>query len=284
MIAALAGGAAALAAFVARERRTPSPMLPLDLFRSRTFAGANLLTLLLYAALGGAFFFVPLNLVQVQGFSAAAAGAAILPFIAIMASLSRWAGGLVDRWGPRPPLVVGPLVAAAGFALLALPGVGAGYWTTFFPAIAVLGLGMAIAVAPLTATVMGAVEADRAGLASGVNNAVSRLASLLAIAALGPVMLAAFSAGLDRRLASLDLPAPARAELAAERLRLAAAEPPAGLPPATARAVEAAIDQAFVDGFRVVMWIAATLAVLAALAAAWLVERRRRPAGPTGPA
>ena len=190
----LAGGAlglAAVAAFVLVERRSGAPMLPLGLFRSRNFSGANLLTLLLYAALGGGLFFFPLNLIELQGYSATAAGASLVPFVVIMFVLSRWAGRLVDRFGSRLPLIVGPAIAACGFALFALPGRGGSYWTTFLPAVVVLGFGMTITVAPLTTTVMNAVAQDQAGLASGVNNAVSRTAALLAIALFGVVMSAA---------------------------------------------------------------------------------------------
>jgi EmrB/QacA subfamily drug resistance transporter len=270
VLGALAVGLTGLGLFVLREARAEAPMMPLDLFRSRTFSGANLLTLLLYAALGGAFFYVPFNLIQVQGYSATAAGAAMLPLIAIMFLLSRWAGGLVQAYGPKPPLVVGPIVAATGFALFARPGIGESYWTTFFPAIVVLGVGMATSVAPLTTTVMGAVEQRHSGLASGINNAVSRTAGLLAIALLSLVIVAAFNGGLDERLAGIQLPAETRAEFEMERTKLAGADVPAGLEGDTRAALERAIDEAYVGGFRLVMLVSAGLALAAALSA-WLL-------------
>ncbi|MGH9831201.1 MAG: MFS transporter, partial [Blastocatellia bacterium] len=207
VIASLAGGGFFLTAFFIVESRVQSPMLPLPIFRSRTFSGTNLQTFLLYAALGGALFFLPLNLIQVQGYSATAAGAAFLPFILIIFLLSRWSGGLVARIGARLPLVVGPLISAVGFALLALPGVRTTYWTGFFPGMVALGFGMAVSVAPLTTTIMNSVDADQSGIASGINNAVSRTAGLIAVAALGILMLQGFGRSLDRRLTALKLPA-----------------------------------------------------------------------------
>ena len=197
VLVSLALGVAALVAFVFVEGRVEEPMMPLSLFRSRNFAGANLLTLFLYAALGGSLYYLPFNLIQVHGYSATAAGSAFLPFVLITFVLSRWAGGLVTRYGAKLPLVIGPTITAAGFVLFALPGTEGSYWTTFFPAVVVMGLGMALVIAPLTTTALTSVSGRHAGLASGVNNAVSRTASLLCIPVLGIFVFMTFSTQLD---------------------------------------------------------------------------------------
>jgi len=273
-------GLGGLAGFLWVESRARAPMMPLSLFRSRTFAGTNLLTFWLYAALGGSLFFLPFNLIQVQGYSATAAGAALLPFVLLMFFLSRWSGGLVDRYGARLPLIVGPAIAAVGFALFAVLDRG-GYWKSFFPAMVILGLGMAISVAPLTTTVMGSVEKRHAGIASGINNAVSRGAGLLAIAALGILMSALFGRALEHRLGPLDLPSEVQQAIVEQRKELAALEIPESLPGPMRTRLRSAVKGAFGSGFRGVMLTAAGLATLASISAAGLIAQSK-PRGAAG--
>jgi len=272
---ALVVGVAGLIAFARVEARVAAPMLPLTLFKSHDFSGANVLTLLLYAALGGGLYFLPLNLIQIQGYGATSAGAAMLPFIAIMFALSGWAGGLVDRVGARMPLIVGPLIAAAGFGLLAMQADGGSYWRDVFPGVCVLGLGMAVTVAPLTTTVMNAVEPGLAGAASGVNNAVSRAGGLIAVAAFGIVMATAFDAELLARLAGLQITQEVSASLAAQRDKLGGMTVPAGIDDATGAQIRAAIAAAFVAGYRQVLIGCVALSLASALSAWWMIDRRR---------
>lgn len=281
VLAAFVVAAVLLVTFLIFEVRVRNPMLPLALFRSRTFAGANLLTFLLYGALGGTLFFLPLNLIQVQHYSATAAGAALFPFILIIFLLSRWAGSLVEKYGPKIPLIVGPLIAGLGFALFAVPGVGGSYWQTFFPATVVLGIGMAVSVAPLTTTVMSSVPQNHVGIASGVNNAVSRAAGLLAIAVLGIVMLHAFNHVLDQRLFDWKLPSSAWQSLETQRTRLAAISLPEDLDASPRQAIVRAIDESFVHAFRFVMAIGASLAVAGAIVALGLIGGAARQARST---
>jgi EmrB/QacA subfamily drug resistance transporter len=276
VVGALVTGAVSLAAFVVVEGRRYEPMMPLELFRSRNFTGANLFTLLFYFALGGTLFFLPFNLIQVQGYSATAAGAAILPAILIMSLLSRYVGGLTDRYGARLPLVIGPSIAAVGFVLFTVPGVQSGsYWTSFFPATVVLGLGLSAQASAVTTVALNSVEARRSGLASAINNAFAQTAGLLAIAVLGVLMFMVFSGSLDSRLEALDLPPEARQQLEEEKIQLAAAKVPEGLDNASGTAVERAIDEAFVAGYRVVMLVAAGMALASALSAALLIEGKQ---------
>jgi len=265
VVAAAVLGVAALAGFVAVERWSRVPMVSLKLFRSRNFLGANLLTLLLYASLGGLMFFFPLDLIQIQHYTATQAGAAFLPFVVIMFGLSRWAGGLVARYGSRIPLTIGPVVAACGIALFAIVPQGGSYWATFFPAVVVMGLGMAISVAPLTTTVMNAVPESESGVASGINNAVSRLAALLAVAVFGAVLVTVFNHSLDLAVDPMKLMPDVRAQIDSARPLLAAAHNSNPI-------VQGAITESFVSGYRAVIWIATGLASLSAVAAWLLIE------------
>jgi EmrB/QacA subfamily drug resistance transporter len=269
-----AGGVVVLAAFW-RVEHSPSAMLPIDLFDSREFLGVNLLTLLLYAALGSAMFFLPFNLIGVQGYSPTAAGAALLPFVAIMFVLSRWSGGLLDRYGARLPLMVGPLVTAVGYVLFAVPGVGGTYVSTFLAPTVVMGVGMAISVAPLTTVVMSSVPPERTGVASAVNNTVARTASLLAIALAGILLAAVFAGRFDAGLAADGVPEPLRGNLWAQRSKLLAIDLSI-VPPSIRASVQSILDDAFVRGFRAVMLGAAALAVGGALISAWSMPAARR--------
>ena len=284
ILISLGGGITTTIVFLIYEARNGNPMLPLRLFRSRNFTGANLLTLFLYTALSGALFFLPLNLIQVQGYTATAAGAALLPFVLIMFLLSRWSGGLVKRYGAKHPLVIGPIIAAAGFALFMLPGVerDGSYWKTFFPAVVVLGLGMAVSVAPLTTTVMSSVKQNRAGTASGINNAVSRTAGLLAVAVLGIVMLQTFNTQLNRHLQTLEIAPDVKQVVDAQRTKLAGVEIPANAPGELRQSLKGAVDDSFLAGYRRVMVVSMSLALLSALSAWLLIDGKRQSARARG--
>jgi EmrB/QacA subfamily drug resistance transporter len=283
VLAAVLAGALVLAAFVAVEARAPNAMTPLAIFKSRDFVAANLLTLFLYFALGGMLFFLPFELIRVHGYAASAAGAALLPLSLVMGSLSSLAGRIGDRFGPRLPLTLGPLLAAAGFVALAWAGgtgaggTGAGgtgdYWRGFLPATLVLACGMVLSVAPLTTTVMNAVDPGHAGTASGINNAVARIAGLLAVAVLSLVFLARFDAAIDRRIAASSVPDAPR--------------PPAGegltIRPEGTGALAEAQRAALNDAFVAVMLSVAGCAAAGGATAGLLLRRPRRAKPGTSP-
>ncbi|NDJ77589.1 MAG: MFS transporter [Chloroflexi bacterium] len=276
---ALAASVVAFPVFILRESRTPHPMVNLNLFRSRTFSGANGITALLYGALSGGLLFLPLNLIQAQGYDAATAGLTFIPFSIMLAILSPWAGGLVDRYGPRLLLTIGPSIVGLSYFALALPGLTDGfadYWLTYFPGVLGIGIGMGLTVAPLTTSVMGAAPTAQSGVASGVNNAVARSAQALSTAIFGALALVAFSFLLENASEDIVLASDARDQLADEANDLGNAEPPDGLAPATEAAVERAIDEAFVDTFRLTVIGAGIMCLLSGALAA--VVLRKEPA------
>lgn len=264
---ALILGALLLIAFLVREGRTRYPMLPLGLFGSIRFSSVNLLTFLLYFALTGALFLLPFLMIDVLGYSASASGLAFLPLTLPMAFLSRWAGGITDRFSPRVPLVAGPALAAAGYFLLAARATSSGpFWTTLLPGLLLVGLGMTIAVPPLTSVVLGAVDEQRAGVASSVNNAAARLASLVAIAVVGGLAVVEFRGSLESRLSASPLPATVQASILARSDALSALTPGPETPRPQRGLVEDAVDGAFSSAFE----RAVGLTALAALGAAGL--------------
>jgi EmrB/QacA subfamily drug resistance transporter len=260
VVAALAAGLGLLTAFLRMEASVAAPMLPLELFRSKTFAGSNLLTALLYFALGGTFFFLPFDLIGAQGYSALQAGTALLPFSLVMGGFSRFAGRLADRTGPRAPLAIGAGIAGAGLLAISVIPLGTHYARGLLPALLVLATGMTLAVGPLTATVMGSVESRHVGVASGVNNAVARVAGLLAIAVLGILLSAVFTSSIE------DV-APAREA----RALLAATMAGESLPGSEL------LRQRFHAALGSVFAVAGACALLAALTALLTIERVPRP-------
>ena len=265
VLGSLVGGLACLIFFVRVEMKSAAPMVPLVLFKSRSFLGANVLTLFLYAAIGAFFFLFPMELIRLEGYSTTAAGAAALPMILLLFFLSRWSGGLINRYGARTPLIAGPLVVATGFALFAVIPAGAGYWKAFFPSFVVLGLGLAVTVAPLTTVVMSSVDAKYVGAASGVNNAVARVAGVLSIAVLGIVMVKAFGSRLEQRLKNLPVPQTIVQDIRSREIELAGLELPPGLDLSAVTAIRRAISEAFRSGFHLVLLSCAGLSAASAL-------------------
>jgi EmrB/QacA subfamily drug resistance transporter len=279
VIGSLAAGLILLAIFASVERRSATPMMPPELFRSRDFTGINLLTLLLYGALDGALFFLPFLLIRAHGYSATAAGAVYLPFTVILALLSRWSGRLADRFGTRGPLIVGPVLVGLGFVLLGMVASATEYWIFLLP-MALLGLGMTITVAPLTTAVVNGVSERRIGMASGINNAVAYVASLLFVAVLGTVALNAFGRSLDRQLGATQASGEIRAVVASSREAFAAPSMPEDMSVEDRHMIRRMITASYVRTLQLVMFIAAALSWGSALAAALTVgppRTRERP-------
>jgi MFS family permease len=228
--------------------------------------------LLLYCALSGAFFLLPVDLIQVHGYSATLAGAVFLPFTIIMGVLSRWSGGLLDRTGARLPLVVGPTITAAGFGLIALAGPTTSYWIGFVLPIGIVGLGMAATVPPLTTTVINAVPGHQTGVASGINNSVASVATLLAIAIFGAVGLSGFNRALDQHLATPTLSSNARQAIESARGNFVIDASLTTALSADRPIVEAAVKASLADGIRIAMLLAVALALASAACAEFTIR------------
>jgi EmrB/QacA subfamily drug resistance transporter len=274
IVTMLEGGTAALALFVWVEAHSSNPLIPLHLFRNRSFTGINLMTLVLYIGLGAPFFFLTLNLQQIQGYTAAQSGLATLPIALSLFILARLVGGLSDRYGPMPFLVAGTLTVTAAFFVYRLPTLADNYWTSFFPAVLLNGIGLGLLVVPLTVVALGSLPQRYSGIASGFNNAVSRVAQMLSIAVLGAMMTRLFSQSVLARVAGLGLSSETLATLAANTRNLGETAVPPNLPPETAVLVNHAIQLAFIDGFRFVMLIAALCALVGLLLGVLLIRYR----------
>ena len=252
-------GALGFIAFIWVERRSRQPMVPLAIFANRTFSAVNVATLAIYAALAGASLYLVLDVQQARGLSAVAGGASLLPVTVTLLIGSPIAGRLADRVGPRVPMTIGPAVAGCGLLLAAATAQGASYWTSVLPSVAIFAVGLALTVAPLTTAVLSALGPRRAGIASGLNSAVSRFGGLVAVAILPALSLAGFTHGLEQRLSTKALDPTVRAAVLADRAEQGALSPPADLPPTQRALVRDAVRRAFADGFRWVMLACALL-------------------------
>ncbi len=275
-LAAVVAGVIILAIFGYAQAHARHPMMPLGLFRSRTFSVANIYTFLIYMALGGSLYFFPFVLIDVQKYSPTAAGAAGLPFVVLVFLLSRWSGGLISWLGARVPLVIGGALTGVAFVLYALPGIGGAYWTTYFPAVFMLGIGATFFVAPLTTTVFDSSDPSQSGIASAINNAISRTSGLVAIAVLGIILTVVFDRGFDTRIAARHVAPATMTLLRHERDRLTPGIVPPDVPAADRTAVGVALANGYLAGYRAVMYTSAGISFSAAIIALVFLPRKAR--------
>mgnify|MGYP000025564280 CR=1 FL=1 len=275
VIIPLFAGGLCILGFLFHESRTSSPMMPLNLFKSKTFSGGNFVTLFFWAAWSGAIFFIPFNLIQLQGYSAASAGLAFVPLVIALFLFSPWAGGLVAKYGPKWPIISGTILASIGFFLFTLPGIGGSYWTTFFPPIVILGVGMAILIPTLTTAVMESVELKDSGVASGINNTAGRIAGVLAIAIMGVFALSTFNRSLDFELASVELKQEVRQSIDDQRIKILLIEIPENIELETKTYIKNAIDISFLASFRLMMLISTGLVLLCTFVVWFSIEKRK---------
>ncbi|MDX1586981.1 MAG: MFS transporter, partial [Balneolaceae bacterium] len=259
-------------AFIWLEMHIENPMVRLGMFRSLSFSGANLVTLFFYFSLAGVFFLLPFNLIQVQGYSATAAGAAFIPFPLLVGGLSRWSGGMIVRIGARPMLMAGPVITSLGFLLLGIYGTGSSYWICFFPGISLMGLGVAVSFAPMNTTVMSSVEKSDAGSASGVNKAVARLSGMLSVALLGALAITIFGNELVSMMQQIDVPKAVQEHMIQEKANLATASIPDSVSPELEETLQEAIKKSFLNSFQTVMYISAGLVLMGTLCAGLMVS------------
>jgi EmrB/QacA subfamily drug resistance transporter len=274
-LGALGGGVLGLIIFAIIELRSHAPIVPLRLFRNRNFSGINLVTLLHWMSLTGVFFFLALNLQQVQGYTAFQAGLAIAPVSVLIILLSQPAGAWSDKIGPVPLMIAGLSITGASFFMFMRLGIEESYWTSFFPALCVFGLGLSITIVPVTTIAMGALPNHYSGTASGVNNAASRIANMLAIAIFGLIIITSFRANLAERVADLDLPPTTKADLMDRSRDLAVTQPPEGLSPDLTAATTEAIQLAFLDSFNAVMYASAVITGLCLLVIVSIVRYKK---------
>ncbi|PWV56466.1 MFS transporter [Chitinophaga sp. S165] len=268
VLASLVVGILLLTTYIFIERRSSHPMMPLSLFKNMTFSGANLLTFFLYAGLGAGMLFLSLNLVQAQGYDQLQSGLTFLPFTVLMVLVARFAGTLADKYGPRLLLTIGPAIAGVGLLMLSFVGQTPGpsaYFRTFFPGILVFGLGMSFTVAPLTATVMGAVSDHFSGTASGINNALSRIAGVFANAIFGALAVLFFSGALKGDLQHLSLNEAGKQAVMQQAGELGNAKAPASLNETEKAAVTRLYHDSFISAYQKIMRISGVLGLLGAL-------------------
>lgn len=264
----LIGGIVLLAVFILIEAKSKHPMMPLALFNNMTFSGANLLTFFLYAGLGAAMLFLSLNMVQAQGYTQLQSGLTFLPFTILMITIARFAGSLADKYGPRLFLIFGPATAGAGMLILSLVKQthgAADYWTTFFPGILVFGLGMSFTVAPLTATVMGSVSDHFSGTASGINNAMTRIANVFANAIFGALAVVFFSGALQGEIKNMPIDPSQKQEVMRQSANLGNAKMPKDIDAGNKKAIEKAYRAGFIVAYANIMRLSAGLGFLGAL-------------------
>jgi EmrB/QacA subfamily drug resistance transporter len=263
VLVGLIGGPIAIIFFVIVELRQSHPLVPLHIFKRVLVAGANTVTLFLYFALNGVIFFSVLNLQQVQGYSPARAGLGLLPPIVLITFFAGPAGSLADRIGPRLQMIMGPIIVAAGMALLTTGGVDASYFRHFLPGMVLFGIGMALVIAPLTKSAL-AVEPEFSGAASGVNNAISRIAALMAVAVLGAVVISAFTAHLNSTLDASSLTREERVQILSQSDKLGGISIPDSFDESARQSATNAVRESFIFGFRWAMWVSAALALIGA--------------------